>query len=131
MVRLCKVTVTEIIFPEHANHYGTLFGGNALSMMAKAAFVAASGFAKAPVVLAGVETAAFNAPVQIGETLHLDGEVTRVGRSSMTVCVTGWVDRLDCARKGPAMNGQFAMVAVDEAGRPKPIEFKTDHGSQA
>ncbi len=31
----------EMIFPDLANHYGTLFGGNALSLMGKAAFVAA------------------------------------------------------------------------------------------
>ena len=30
-----------MVFPEHANHYGTLFGGNALHLMAKAAFLAA------------------------------------------------------------------------------------------
>ena len=27
----------EMVFPEQANHYGTLFGGNALSLMGKAA----------------------------------------------------------------------------------------------
>lgn len=31
----------EMIFPEQSNHYGTLFGGTALSLMGKAAFVAA------------------------------------------------------------------------------------------
>ena len=32
----------ELVFPEQANHYGTLFGGTALSLMGKAAFVAAT-----------------------------------------------------------------------------------------
>lgn len=40
--RLC-----EMVFPEQANHYGTLFGGTALSLMGKAAFVAASRHARA------------------------------------------------------------------------------------
>ena len=35
------VQMVEMIFPEQANHYGTLFGGHALALMAKAAFVAA------------------------------------------------------------------------------------------
>lgn len=30
------VELTEIVFPAEANHYGTLFGGNALQLMAKA-----------------------------------------------------------------------------------------------
>ena len=45
--------LTEIVFPEHANHYGTLFGGNALMLMSKAAFLAARSFAQADVVMAG------------------------------------------------------------------------------
>ena len=36
------VELTEIVFPAVANHYGTLFGGNALQLMAKAAFLAAA-----------------------------------------------------------------------------------------
>ncbi|MDB5489440.1 MAG: thioesterase superfamily, partial [Reyranella sp.] len=27
----------EMIFPDQSNHYGTLFGGNALALMSKAA----------------------------------------------------------------------------------------------
>lgn len=27
--------LTDIVFPEHANHYGTLFGGNALLLMSR------------------------------------------------------------------------------------------------
>ena len=30
----------EIVFPDHANHQGTLFGGQALAWKDKAAFVA-------------------------------------------------------------------------------------------
>lgn len=41
------VELTEIVFPAEANHYGTLFGGNALQLMAKAAFLAARGAAQA------------------------------------------------------------------------------------
>ena len=44
------VELTEIVFPAEANHYGTLFGGNALQLMAKAAFLAARGAAQRDVV---------------------------------------------------------------------------------
>mgnify|MGYP003449498611 CR=1 FL=1 len=37
----------EMVFPEQANHYGTLFGGHALSLMGKAAFVSATRHARA------------------------------------------------------------------------------------
>ena len=42
----------ELVFPDQANHYGTLFGGAALSLMGKAAFVAATRHARRAVVMA-------------------------------------------------------------------------------
>ena len=56
------VELTEIVFPAEANHYGTLFGGNALQLMAKAAFLAARGAAARDVVMAGVTDVRFWPP---------------------------------------------------------------------
>lgn len=42
------VSMIEIVFPDQTNHYGTLFGGHALRLMNKAAFVAASRHVDAP-----------------------------------------------------------------------------------
>ena len=112
--------VTEIVFPEHANHYGTLFGGNALLLMSKAAFLAARGFAKSEVVMARCADAQFLAPVPVGSVLRLRAWVSRVGRSSLTVCVSGTAERLD-AETETVLSGLFEMVSVDTRGRPAPI----------
>ena len=37
--------LTELVLPAQANHYGTLFAGQALSMLAQAAFTAAMYYA--------------------------------------------------------------------------------------
>src|SRR3546814_8807224 len=55
----------EMIFPEQANHYGTLFGGTALSLMGKAAFVAASRRARRAVVMATSDKIEFHMPVAV------------------------------------------------------------------
>ena len=34
--RIIESRVMEMVFPEQANHYGTLFGGEALALMDKA-----------------------------------------------------------------------------------------------
>lgn len=109
--------VTEIVFPEHANHYGTLFGGNALLLMSKAAFLAARAFAKSDVVMASLGDAQFLAPVPVGSVLRLRAWVTRVGRTSLTVSVTGTAERLDGEPK-TSLKGLFEMVVVDRNGRP-------------
>jgi acyl-CoA hydrolase len=114
--RLC-----EMVFPEQANHYGTLFGGTALSLMGKAAFVAASRHARAPVVMATSEKIEFRQPVRVGQLVELSARVIREGRASMTVAVEMTAEGLTSGDRALAAQGRFEMVCVDEAGRPRPI----------
>lgn len=115
MTALPTTQMVEMIFPEQANHYGTLFGGNALALMAKAAFVAATRHARGPVVMARSERVDFTTPVRVGEMLQLDAQVVRVGRSSMTVEVRG---QAGATVPREVLRGRFEMVAVDGVGRP-------------
>lgn len=111
----------EMVFPEHTNHYGTLFGGEGLRLMSKAAFVTATRRARRAVVMAASDRVDFDTPVALGEILDLVARVERVGRSSMTVSVTGTAEALKTGVRRPAMQGRFEMVAVDDAGRPVAI----------
>ncbi|MEJ2626431.1 MAG: acyl-CoA thioesterase [Pseudolabrys sp.] len=117
----------EMVFPEQANHYGTLFGGNALSLMGKAAFIAATRKARAPVVMATSEKVEFHIPVRVGELIELTARVTRVGRSSMTVAVDAVSEGLVSGIRQLAVRGSFEMVAVDNAGKPVPVAAKPPH----
>jgi acyl-CoA hydrolase len=111
----------EMVFPEQANHYGTLFGGTALSLMGKAAFVAATRRARRAVVMATSDKVQFHEPVRVGELIELTASVERVGRCSMTVAIEGIAETPVTGRRRVAMRGSFEMVAVDEAGRPTPV----------
>ena len=111
----------ELILPVNANHHGTLFAGQGLQMLAKAAFLAARSLARRECVMAGVSGVDFMAPVPIGHQLTLRAWVSRVGRSSMTVCVTGLGDLPGTAPE-EVMKAVFEMVAVDGHGRPAPID---------
>lgn len=111
----------EMIFPEQSNHYGTLFGGTALSLMGKAAFVAASRRARRAIVMAASDKVDFHFPVKVGQVVELHAGVERIGRCSMTVVVDVVAETLLTGERSLAMRGRFEMVAVDEAGRPVPI----------
>jgi acyl-CoA hydrolase len=112
------VRLIEVVFPEHTNHYGTLFGGQALQLLSKAAFLAGRSFARGDVVMARCGEVLFHAPVRLGSTLVLDTEVSRVGRSSLTVRVAGSVQDVATEALTRVLDGEFEMVAVDAAGRP-------------
>jgi acyl-CoA hydrolase len=111
----------EMVFPEQANHYGTLFGGAALSLMGKAAFVAATRRARRAVVMATSDKVQFHEPVRVGELIELTASVERVGHSSMTVAVEVVAETLVTGRRRVAMCGSFEMVAVDDTGKPTPV----------
>lgn len=111
----------EVVFPELANHYGTLFGGNALNLMGKAAFVAAARHARHNVVMATSDKIEFNEPIPVGELVELVARVERAGRSSMTVAVEMIRENLLSGQRQAVVRGSFEMVAVDERGRPIPI----------
>jgi acyl-CoA hydrolase len=113
----------EMVFPEQANHYGTLFGGNALSLMGKAAFVAASRHVRSAVVMGTCDKVEFHHPVAVGELVEVAAHVSRVGRASMTVEVEVTAETLVSGARRPAMSGRFEMVVVDISGRPIPISI--------
>ena len=120
--------LTELVLPAQANHYGTLFAGQALSMLAQAAFTAASRHARANVVLAGVENLRFTAPVPVGNLFIITARVISAGRSSMMVEVTASREDPQTGARAPVAQGQFQMVAVNADGRPKKITAQETDG---
>lgn len=116
-----ETRLIEMIFPDQANHYGTLFGGNALALMAKAAFVAATRHAGCAVVMARSERVDFTTPIHVGALLELTADVIRCGRSSMTVEVHGLTRSIGGGDPRRVLSGRFEMVAVDPSGRPHPL----------
>lgn len=117
----CETRFVEIVFPEQANHYGTLFGGTALNLMSKAAAIAAARRAGGSVVMARSDRVDFHMPVMVGQLVELCARVERIGRSSMTVKVDVIAETLGKSDGRLAMRGSFEMVAVDAEGRPTPI----------
>ena len=120
-----KTRFVEMVFPEQANHYGTLFGGHALSLMGKAAFVTATRHSRQSVVMATSDKIEFHEPIHVGELVELVAQVVRIGRSSMTVAVDMIREDLISGRRQSAVRVTFEMVAVNEFGRPVPITQPT------
>ncbi|MEO0460395.1 MAG: acyl-CoA thioesterase [Myxococcota bacterium] len=111
----------EMVFPEQTNHYGTLFGGQALALMDKAAFIVASRYARLTVVTASSERCDFHAPVKQGQLVKLHAQVIDTGRTSITVQVTLHAEDLLTGERNLATRGRFVLVALDDSGRPSPV----------
>lgn len=120
----------EVVLPEQANHYGTLYGANALQMMGKAAFVCATRHARCPVVMAKADSIEFVRPIRIGSIIDIRAQVVFQGRSSMTVVVEIVPDYPGAPETTPSIAGRFMMVAVDRDGVPMPIPPSDSHHAE-
>lgn len=116
-----EARIWEIVFPDHTNHLGTLFGGQALAWMDKAAFVAATRFARRTVVTARSEQVDFHVPVRQGQLVELVARVVEVGRSSMQVEVELHAEDALAGTRRLCTRGRFTMIALDGEGRPATV----------
>jgi len=112
----------EIVFPDHTNHLGTLFGGQALAWMDKAAFVAATRYARRTVVTARSEQVDFHVPVRLGQLVELVAQIGNVGRSSMEVEVELFTEDPHAGTRHLCTRGRFVMIALDANGKPAPVQ---------
>lgn len=119
--KLTEARLVEMVFPEQTNHYGTLFGGQALALMDKAAFIVASRYARRTVVTASSEKCDFHYPVRQGQLVELHARVVATGRTSMTVEVELCSEDLLSGARQLATRGRFVMVALDEVGKPSAV----------
>lgn len=113
-----ECSLIEMVFPEQTNHYGTLFGGQALALMDKAAFIVASRYARRSVVTASSEKCDFHVPVRQGQLVELISRVVATGRTSMTVEVDLYSEDLLTGERQLGTRGRFVMVALDAQGKP-------------
>jgi uncharacterized protein (TIGR00369 family) len=115
---LTEARLIEMVFPEQTNHYGTLFGGQALALMDKAAFIAASRYARRTVVTASSEKCDFHVPVRQGQLVELVARIVATGKTSMTVEVDLQTEDLLSGDRSLATRGRFVLVALDAHGKP-------------
>lgn len=113
--------MTQMVMPEHTNHLGTLFGGEAMRMMDVAAFVAATRHCRMSTVTRSIDEIEFHAPVRHGEIAELTARVVATGRTSMTVEVLMVSEGLLSGERRLCGTGRFIFVALDEAGTPAPV----------
>lgn len=116
-----EARLIEIVFPDHTNHLGTLFGGQALAWMDKAAFVVATRYARRTVVTARSEQVDFRLPVKQGQLVELIARVVATGRSSMQVEVDLIAEDLLTGDSRLCTRGRFTMIALDAHGTPTAV----------
>ena len=120
-LRELQPAVRTLAMPGDANPAGDIFGGWILAQMDIAAGVAAYIRAKGRVATIAIDAMTFHQPVFVGDIVSCYAQVTRIGRTSITVHVEAWVQRRNESRNILVTDGNFTYVAIDDNGHPQPI----------
>ena len=108
--------------PADTNAAGDIFGGWIMGMMDMAAGSTAHELAAGRVATVAVSDLVFLRPVRVGDLISCYCELVRIGRTSITIDVDVWARRTLPIRHERVTKARFAMVAVDAAGKPRPVE---------
>ncbi|MCI0481542.1 MAG: acyl-CoA thioesterase [Candidatus Dadabacteria bacterium] len=116
-----EVSNSELVFPTHTNHYGTIFGGRVLELMDMTGVLAAMRFAGQNTVTASIEAVDFKKPVKVGDIMEVKARVIYTAHTSMVVKV----DVYKVGKYSPGAEftcrGYLVFVAIDPDGKPIPV----------
>jgi len=115
-------SIRQVMMPRDTNALGTIFGGVILSQIDLAAAVQAHKYWPGRLVTVAMDKIDFKEPVWVGDLVSLFTEISRIGRTSITIKVDVWAERR-LSRGGHAhvTEANVTMVAVDDDFRPTPI----------
>ena len=116
-----ELSLRTVAMPADTNPAGDIFGGWIMSLMDLAAGVAASSLAKGRVATAAVSNLSFLRPVKVGDVVCVYTELSRTGRTSITLAVETWVLRQGQGERVRVTAAEFVLVAVDDTGRPRAL----------
>jgi acyl-CoA thioesterase YciA len=111
-----------IAMPESTNAYGDIFGGWIMAQLDVAGWVAARARANGKVATVAVNSIQFKEPVFVGDLLSFYSTIVKTGRTSITVEVEVYAERLNLHHKVVKVTeATLVYVATDEQRRPRPL----------
>jgi len=114
--------IRTIAMPADTNPAGDIFGGWLMAQMDLAAGNLAARVSRGRSATVAVDKINFLQPVFVGDEVSLFGDVIRIGTSSMEIHVEAWRRSRDGDRTEKVTDATFTFVALDQAGRPRPIQ---------
>jgi uncharacterized protein (TIGR00369 family) len=120
-VAASRVTLSQLMQPEHANQRGDVHGGWIMKLVDEAGALAAMRHAQSRVVTVAIDRMRFHEPIRIGDLVILQAEVTYVGRSSLETRVQVIAENPITGARTHTNTGYLVYVALDESGRPTPV----------
>ena len=118
-----KELVLKVIpMPADCNANGDIFGGWVMAQVDLAGSVIPARYTRGRMATVAVKEFVFKQPVRVGDILSFFSELTRIGRTSITVQVEVYAEHFqDQGKYVKVTQASVTYVAIDGNGKPREI----------
>jgi len=116
-----RVTLSQLMHPEHANLIGNVHGGWIMKLVDEAGALACMRHAQKKVVTVAIDSMTFRQPIRIGDLIVLNAEVTYTGKTSMEAEVQVVAENPVTGAQTHTNTAYLVYVALDDEGRPTTV----------
>jgi acyl-CoA thioesterase YciA len=118
-----ELVLKMIPMPADCNANGDIFGGWVMAQVDLAGAVLPARYVDGRMATVAVNQFIFKQPVRVGDILSFFASVTRIGNTSITVEVEVYAERFRAqGQYVKVTEASLTYVAIDEGGRPRPID---------
>ncbi len=119
--RASMTEMTEYVLPQHANVFGSVFGGQIMAWIDLCAAVCAQRHSGRLCVTAFVDDLLFKRPVRVGQVVLLRAQVTATFNTSMEIEVAVHGENTFTGERWPTVECLVTFVAIGDDGKPTPL----------
>ena len=120
-VRASRITISQLMHPEHANLLGNVHGGWIMKLVDEAGALSCMRHAQRKVVTVAIDSMTFRQPIRIGDLIILNAEVTYTGRTSLEVEVHVLAENPISGEQTHTNTAYLVYVALDDEGKPTSV----------
>jgi uncharacterized protein (TIGR00369 family) len=117
-IRASRISIAQLMQPEHANLMGNVHGGWIMKLMDEAGALACMRHAQHRVVTVAMDSVVFRHPIRIGDLVLLEAELTNVGKTSMEVQIEVQAENSMTGQRWHTNTAYAVYVALDDNGKP-------------
>ena len=120
-----ELVLKVIPMPADCNANGDIFGGWVMAQVDLAGAVVPARYTQGRMATVAVKEFIFKQPVRVGDILSFFSKVSRIGRTSITVKVEVYAERMGTQGKYiKVTEASLTYVAIDDKGRPRELPGK-------
>lgn len=122
-----ELVLKVIPMPANCNASGDIFGGWVMAQVDLAGSVIPARYAQGRIATVAVKEFIFKQPVRLGDILSFYASLTRLGRTSVTVQVEVFAERLKVqGRYIKVTEASLTYVAITDEGEPRPLPVRPE-----